>query len=100
MPFTFAHPAAVLPVHSRYKKWLPLSALVIGSLIPDAAYYFPLPGNFNHISHSLLGTFYSSLPLGILALLVFYWIGEEVAFLLPSPHRDALRGKVKVPKHV
>src|SRR5580700_6014062 len=37
MPFTFSHPAAVLPVHSRFKNWIPLSALVIGSLVPDAA---------------------------------------------------------------
>lgn len=95
MPFTFAHPAAVLPIHSRLKKWIPLSALVIGSLVPDAAYYLPMPEHFKHNSHSLLGTFSSSLPLGIFIWLVFYWLAAPVVWLLPSPHRDALRSKLR-----
>src|ERR1700722_20195529 len=95
MPFKFAHPAAVLPIHSRLKKWIPLSALVIGSLVPDAAYYLPMPEHFKHNSHSLLGTFSSSLPLGIFIWLVFYWLAAPVVCLLPSPHRDALRSKLR-----
>src|SRR5450631_2612712 len=94
MPFTFSHPAAVLPVHSGFKKWIPLSALVIGSLIPDAAYYLPMPEHFKQNSHTLLGTFSSSLPVGIFVLFIFYWIAAPAAFLLPSPHRDALQSKL------
>jgi hypothetical protein len=90
MPFTFSHPAAVLPIHSRLKRWIPLSALVIGSLVPDAAYYLPLPEYFRLSSHTLLGTFSSSLPVGILLWLIFYWLAAPAAFLLPSPHREAL----------
>jgi len=97
MPFTFSHPAAVLPIHSRFKKWIPLSALVIGSLVPDAAYYLPMPEHFKRNSHTLLGTFYSSLPVGIFVLLIFYWTAPQVVFLLPSPHREALQPKIKVP---
>src|SRR5277367_5096090 len=82
MPFTFSHPAAVLPIHSRFKKWILLSALVIGGLVPDAAYYLPMPEHFKQNSHTLLGTFSSSLPVGI---------------LLPSPHRDALQSRLKPP---
>ena len=64
MPFTFSHPAAILPIHSRFKNWIPLSALVIGSLVPDAAYYLPTPEHFRTHSHTLLGTFSTSLPFG------------------------------------
>lgn len=90
MPFTFSHPAAVLPVHSRLKDWIPLSALVIGSLLPDAAYYLPMPEHFRQTSHTLLGTFSSSLPLGILVWLMFYWLAAPTVFLLPAPHREAI----------
>jgi hypothetical protein len=97
MPFTFSHPAAVLPIHARFKKWIPLSALVVGSMVPDAAYYLPMPEHFKRHSHSLLGTFSTSLPLGILALLVFYWMAAPLVSLLPSPHREALQPELKPP---
>jgi hypothetical protein len=90
MPFTFSHPAAVLPIHSRLRSWIPLSALVIGSLVPDAAYYLPMPEHFRQNSHTLLGTFTSSLPVGIVLWLIFYWLAAPAAFLLPSPHREAI----------
>src|SRR5579864_2111427 len=97
MPFSFSHPAAVLPVHSRLKKWIPFSALVVGSIVPDMAYYLPMPEHFKQNAHTLLGTFTSSLPVGILVLLLVYWIGEEIVFLLPSPHHEALQGRLTVP---
>jgi len=90
MPFTFSHPAAVLPIHSRFKNWIPLSALVIGSLVPDAAYYLPVPEHFRTHSHTLLGTFSTSLPLGICVWLIFYWLAPSAVFLLPRPHREAI----------
>jgi len=92
MPFTFSHPAAVLPIHSRFKGyWIPFSALVIGSLVPDAAYYLPMPEHFKQNSHTLLGTFSTSLPLGVLVWLIFYWLATPVVFLLPAPHREAIQ---------
>ena len=90
MALTFSHPAAVLPIHSRLKNWIPLSALVIGSLVPDAAYYLPMPEHFKQNSHTLLGTFSSSLPLGILVWLIFRWLAAPATFLLPTPNREAI----------
>jgi hypothetical protein len=95
MPFTFSHPAAVLPIHSGFKNWIPLSALVIGSLVPDAAYYLPMPEHFRNHSHTLLGTFSTSLPLGICVWLIFYWLAPSVVFSLPSPHREAIAPQLK-----
>lgn len=97
MAFTFSHPAAVLPIHSVFKKWIPLSALVVGSIVPDAAYYLPMPEHFKRHSHTLLGTFSTSLPAGILLLLIFYWAAATFVFLLPSPHRGALQPELKAP---
>jgi hypothetical protein len=90
MALTISHPAAVLPIHSRLKNWIPLSALVIGSLVPDAAYYLPMPEHFKQYSHTLLGTFSSSLPVGILVWLIFCWLAAPATFLLPAPNREAI----------
>jgi hypothetical protein len=95
MPFTFSHPAAILPIHSRFKNWIPLSALVIGALVPDAAYYLPTPEHFRNHSHTLLGTFSTSLPFGICVWLIFYWLAPSAVFLLPSPHREAIGPQLK-----
>jgi|SRR5580658_3462444 hypothetical protein len=95
MPFTFSHPAAVLPIHSRFKNWIPLSALVIGSLVPDAEYYLPMPEHFRTHAHTLLGTFSTSLPAGVLLWLTFYWLAAPAVFLLPSPHREVLGPQLK-----
>ncbi|MFB7722179.1 DUF4184 family protein [Nocardia sp. NPDC056100] len=50
MPFTLAHPAAVLPL--ARKLWLP--GLVAGSLAPDMPYYLPI-GVDGELTHSPVG---------------------------------------------
>ena len=40
MPITFAHPAAVLPLA---RTGLPLTALAIGSMVPDLPMFVRLP---------------------------------------------------------
>jgi hypothetical protein len=88
MPWTFAHPAAVLPL-----KWLvrplPLAALVTGSLMPDAAYSFGLFG-LSTLAHSVLGALIVCMPLGALLLAGFQRVRQPIVFLLPQPHRGAL----------
>jgi Domain of unknown function (DUF4184) len=90
MPVPFSHANAVLPIHSRLKNWIPLSALVSGSLVPDAAYYLPMPEHFKQNSHTFLGTFSSSLPLGTLVWLIFCSLAVPAVALLPAPNREAL----------
>ncbi|HOX52278.1 MAG TPA: DUF4184 family protein [Fibrobacteria bacterium] len=65
MPFTFAHPAAVLPLlrASRKPGWT--SALVTGSLAPDLLR--PLLSFDREVTHSLLGWFLLNTPMAILA---------------------------------
>ncbi|WP_064745238.1 DUF4184 family protein [Pseudonocardia acaciae] len=59
MPFTLAHPAAVLPM--RRVLWFP--GLVAGSIAPDVAYYLPVPGG-PALTHSLAGLLGIDLLLG------------------------------------
>ena len=71
MPFTLAHPAAVMPL--RHLKYLPTLALIVGSMIPDILYY--VPGRIfwtlraaHWDTHSLFGSVFLCLPLGMLVI--------------------------------
>lgn len=80
MPFTLAHPAAVVPL----RRWGVLSALVIGSMTPDAVYFLPLRVS-QPASHSLAGVFWFCLPVGLLAYAVFHLLVKvPVVALLPQ----------------
>lgn len=71
MPFTFAHPAIVLPVKKIFKRYVSTTGLVVGSIVPDFEYFFRLePISF--FSHTLKGTLYFNLPLAILLSFLFH----------------------------
>jgi Domain of unknown function (DUF4184) len=71
MPLTYAHPAAAIPLRRLFSKNIPvLSALVIGSVMPDVPYFLPLLPERAY-SHSLAGLFGFCLPGGILVYVVF-----------------------------
>ena len=93
MPWTFSHPAAVLPLTRLSPRYLSLPALVCGSLTPDIGYYFGLH-DLATVAHSVAGTFWLCIPIGLLCLLTFYLFRRPVWFLLPQPHRDALESFV------
>ncbi|MBN1876105.1 MAG: DUF4184 family protein [Anaerolineae bacterium] len=87
MPFTFSHPAAAVPF-ARLK--LPLSALVIGSMVPDSIYFFRfLPGG--QFSHTVSGLFLFDIPIGLIALGVFHIILKyPILSLMPANHQERL----------
>jgi hypothetical protein len=88
VPWTFAHPAAVLPLR-RWSKALPFLGLVIGSLSPDFGYYtrqFDLAKQ----AHSVPGLFLLCLPAGLAVAALVMLFGRVVVELLPQPHRHAL----------
>lgn len=83
MPFTLAHPAAIVPISKLAGKRTSLSALVIGSMMPDAVYFLPL-GIDGRTSHSLPALFWFCLPAGLLAYILFHsFIKRPAAALLP-----------------
>ncbi len=90
MPWTFAHPAAVLPLRRMSASCrLSFAALVIGSLSPDFAYYV---GCFDlaTFAHTPLGVLLVCVPAGMLVLIVGRWLQGPIAGLLPQPHRSAV----------
>jgi len=78
VPFTLAHPAAVLPLRRR---GLVFSALVVGSMAPDFEYFFGLK---RPISHTMPGILTFTLPLALAVLIIFHVIVKWPAiWLLP-----------------
>jgi hypothetical protein len=71
MPFTFAHPAIVLPFQFLKKYKLSLTALIIGSIVPDFEYFIKMKGERQN-GHSLAGIFWFDLPLAILLSFIFH----------------------------
>jgi hypothetical protein len=84
VPFTFSHPAVVLPLSFVDKKRLSITALTIGSLTPDFEYFLTLePVSFH--AHSLLGILWFDLPLSILLFYVYTnYVKDELIDNLPS----------------
>jgi len=90
MPFTLAHPAAVIPLRRVLGRASVLSALIIGSLAPDLIYFIPL-GISRATSHSLAGLFWFCIPVGFVGYLLFHVLLRPVGYyLLPPPLRDRL----------
>lgn len=82
MPFTFAHPAIILPF-AKNKK-LPLSALVIGSMIPDFEFYFQLR-EVEQIGHNTIGIILFDIPAGFLMLFLYHhYIKRYLRTILPD----------------
>lgn len=73
MPFTLAHPAAVLPL--RRARLMHTVPLVIGAVSPDLPYYLPwrIAKHIPAISHTAWGLFAFDLPVGLL-MLAFVWL--------------------------
>jgi hypothetical protein len=83
MPFTLAHPAAVMPLKRFCPRFLSLGGLVVGSMAPDAGYAF----HKDIFSHSWKGSVGFSLPAGLVMLGLFYAVRRPVTKLLPERHR-------------
>ncbi|MBB4803570.1 putative membrane protein [Flavobacterium nitrogenifigens] len=84
MPFTFSHPAIILPLRYLPKSWFSLTSLIIGSLIPDIEYFLRMKVKSNY-SHTFTGIFWFDLPLALLLAFVFHNIIRNLLFQnLPS----------------
>jgi hypothetical protein len=84
MPFTFSHPAVVLPLNRLSKRWISLTALVIGSLTPDFEYFIRMKV-YSTYSHNWIGLFWFDLPLGLLLLMIYnYLVKNKLIDHLPT----------------
>jgi Domain of unknown function (DUF4184) len=86
LPFTLAHPAAVVPL----RRVLVLSALVVGSMAPDFHYFLNLAPR-GHFGHTVKGLFVFCLPVGLAVLWVFQTvIKQPLISLAPEIHQQKL----------
>jgi hypothetical protein len=97
MPWTFVHPAAVLPLRQYCANRHLFGALVVGSVSPDLGYYV---GRFDMatIAHTLLGLLIVCLPTGLALLVLIRILHRPVANLLPQPHRQAILTLPRMPQ--
>lgn len=74
MPFTFAHPAAIIPLlHKRFKGWFSATGLVIGSMAPDFESFVTFGKDKMH-SHTWKGVFWYDMPMALAITFVFHWV--------------------------
>jgi hypothetical protein len=96
MPWTFAHPAAVLPLRRLCPRWLSLPALILGTLAPDLGYYAGLL-DWSTFCHTPLGIAAGCLPLGLVLLALLLRFSRLLTVLIPAPHRQIVRGQLQRP---
>lgn len=85
MPFTFSHPAIILPLASLPQRWVSTTGLVVGSLTPDFEYFLRMTV-VGEIGHTIGGIFLFDLPVGIIVAFVFHNVVRNSLFAnLPAP---------------
>ncbi len=89
MPFTPSHALAAAPLWLVARGWLPLSALVVGTMAPDYEFLLRLrPSSI--VSHSIVGLVVFCLPAGLAMLAAWELVAREpVRRLLALPPGDA-----------
>lgn len=71
MPFTFSHPAILLPLYKVSRKYISMTGLIIGSITPDFEYFIRMRVKSVY-SHTLPGLLFFNLPVGILLAFMFH----------------------------
>lgn len=79
MPFTLAHPAAVLPL--RRLRLMHTVPLIVGAMAPDVPYYLPwrIAKYIPQTTHTAFGALILDLPIGLLLLLLVWLLREPLA---------------------
>jgi hypothetical protein len=81
MPLTFpSHAAAVWPLQRFAPRVLPAAALIVGSCAPDLGYLFEIDGRF---THSLRGSLFFALPMGLVVLAWLDLVSPTLRALMP-----------------
>lgn len=84
MPFTFSHPAVVLPFAKVFKHNLSFTGLVIGSMTPDFEYFIRMRVSSLY-SHTWEGLVWFDIPLGFVLVLVYeFFVKDKLIDRLPT----------------
>ena len=79
MPFTFSHPAIVLPFLRVSPRWFSATGLVVGSLTPDFEYFLRMHIHGEY-GHTLPGIVFFCLPIGLLLAFAFHNLVRDTLF--------------------
>src|SRR5437588_9409547 len=90
MPFTLAHPAAVLPFRRFCPRYLSFPALVAGSVSPDLSYFFGRL-NLGPFAHHPIKGFLFGIPAALIILVIFYLFRRPVLETLPIRYREVFK---------
>jgi hypothetical protein len=82
MPFTISHAAVVLPFSRLLARWRLLSAVVIGTMVPDFGLFFPWRV-YRFETHTVAGLLSFCLPVGLFT----YWVFQ---YLIKTPLMEVL----------
>ena len=99
MPWTFAHPAAILPLRSLCPRWLSLPGLILGAMAPDLSYYVGMHGKWRAFCHTPEGIVTVCLPVCLLMLTLLLRFAGPLTVLLTEPHRTLVREQLRPPPH-
>ena len=83
MPFTFSHPAFILPAKYLPAKYISITGLICGSIAPDFEYFFTMDVESIY-SHTLTGILYFNIPVVFFLSLVFHLLIKS-SFLVNMP---------------
>lgn len=97
MPWTFAHPAAVLPLRRLCPRWLSWPGLILGAMAPDLSYYVGLHGPLRAFCHTPEGILAVCLPASLAMLAALLRFAKPLTVLLPEPLRRLARAELKPP---
>lgn len=85
MPFTFSHPAVVLPLKFFKPKWFSATGLIAGSIAPDFLYFIKMDGS-EDFGHTVAGILGFDLPVSYLLAIAFHrWVRNPFLVHLPAP---------------
>ncbi|MEI9958109.1 MAG: DUF4184 family protein [Ferruginibacter sp.] len=88
MPFTFSHPAIVLPFCKSKKIQLSITGLIMGSIVPDMEFLFQLRET-DIFGHTWLGIIWFDIPVAIILCFVFHVIVRNALVInLPKQIRQ------------
>ena len=76
MPFTFSHPAIVLPLAKASRRWFSLTGLVVGSIAPDFEYFIRMKVSSIH-SHTHPDLFWLNITVGIAIAFIFHRLARN-----------------------
>jgi hypothetical protein len=71
MPFTFSHPAIILPFENSKRKWFSLTGLIVGSVVPDIEFLLRLKET-DTFGHTWLGLIAFDIPAAFLLSFIFH----------------------------